>query len=264
MAHQGASEYARAPSKKRDDGHVKGDHEEESESECSMSGSDDAQPVARKRPKQSMYGEGAPTGKATAYHSMTGGSIFDLIPKPIYDYSPQTRLFFDTNRTFHEFGNFARGEMRPQLMAGQPRQSEQPQTSTDDTLPLPSPSPSIPPTASAPPPSPPPPPIPPPPKRPEAPKAKPPALPSYRTPTTKLESIPLPSPTDYLERVYQSGLLQGMKERYDTAPSQPVVQPKATPFVKARRTADVAAGNKASAKQNALLARRLKEEEYIR
>ena len=225
MAHQGASEYARAPSRKRDETQIKGDGDEESDSECCSSDSSlsppsrDARPMAHKRAKQMMHGEGAPGGRATAFHkshSMSGGSLYDLA-KLAYDASsdPLVRLFYDTNRIHREFQRSARDEFGPQLMAGQPRP---------------------PPEAEAPPPSPPPPPPPPPPpatQTPEAPKAttgptstKPATLPTPRTQAIKpLDSRPLPSPTAYLDQLFASGLLddidRGLEQEIRLSSRQP-------------------------------------------
>jgi hypothetical protein len=211
MAHQGASEYARAPSRKRDGEQLKSDGDEESDSECSSSGSDspsgstsgNARPVTHKRPKQVMHGEGAPGDKATAYHSMVGGSIYDLIPRSIYEADPRSRLFLDTRRITDEFAREHEREGRFQVLGGQPRQLPPP-TSTADAPPS---------SSTVPPPAPPPPPS----SAPEAPKK--PRV-SSTPPLVKLESRPLPSPTDYLERVFSSGLLPGIRHPSRHVPRQ--------------------------------------------
>lgn len=223
MAHQGASEYARAPSRKRDEAQLKGDDDEESDSECCSSDSSpsspsrDVRPIAHKRPKQMMHGEGVPGGRPTAFHkshSMSGGSLYDFA-RFAYDASsdPLVRLAYDTNRIHRDFERSTRGEFGPQLMAGQPRP---------------------PPEVEAPPPSPPPPPPPPPATRtPEAPKAttgptstKPTTLPTPRTQAVKpLDSRPLPSPTAYLDQLFASGLLddidRGLEQEIRLSTKQP-------------------------------------------
>ena len=241
MAHQGASEYARAPSRKRDGVQIMGDGDEEGSECCSSDSSSDssprdARPMAHKRPKQVMHGEGAPGDKATAYHSMSGGSIYDLIPRSVYEADPRAWLFLDSRRIYDEFAEEQRREGGFKVLGGQPRQ---PPTSTADTPPS---------SSTVPPPAPPPPSSAPlaPTQTPEAPK-KPPT--SSTTPLVKLESRPLPSPTDYLKRVFSSGLLQGIRHPSRPTPRQELMtqrirDPRVTKARVAREKTELAIAKK--------------------
>jgi hypothetical protein len=87
---------------------------------------------------------------------------------------------------------------------------------------------------------------------------------------TPLESRPLPSPTDYLQKIIASGLLQNMQQGIDQQAklsADIAAQPKQeqmTQRARVRKPADVAAENRAKARHDELLAQRLVDEELIR